>query len=206
MCILRLEKDVNFNYFYVRVTKLTCVSMLLRCSLFRCLYEFWPTNKQILVWDVGDFICCSLCWMLLLSYWNKVPGSQSKYGCSCCAKLSWTEPVGALCDNYILVYYHSHNSWLWRFACRESKRKDFCHLFHDLQSWIDCVLDWKYDQFGCPNDWSNQQICKLSILKVNKKSNGSLFIKTIHFCSFSWLMKCFSMHIIIPLDYASSQM
>ena len=88
---LRLEKDKNYNNFWVRCAKLICVTLFtIHCA--GCFYGF----------------CCTISWSWKNMDWS-ISGRQ----------VPWTEFVDSTCDINVLVYHYTEYRWLWGFASCE---------------------------------------------------------------------------------------
>lgn len=72
----RLEKDIRFNYFWTRCTKLVLVSFhpILQFLYIQTKNGGWiMMYLRLLYLAPGNSLCCTLCWMLQLSHCWPLP-------------------------------------------------------------------------------------------------------------------------------------
>lgn len=143
LCI-RLEKDIRFNYFWTRCTKLISVSLKNRGKLCSFLEQQETYNAYLFM--SGHTLCSTLCWMLQLPHCRTISWSKKNMDRSCVPKFQGSKPMEQIRDCSLLVNYNINNNRIWRLACWESKRNAVRCLLHALQLGIHILLDWKHDQ------------------------------------------------------------
>lgn len=143
--LIRLEKDIRFNYFCTRCTKLVLVSLKYLLSF----YLIHGLKKIVLLLDTiettGNSFCSALCWVLqLLNCWQ-ISWCKKNMDRRSNAELQRRRHVDQICNINILVNYNTDNNWIWWLACWEPKGNVVQYLLHAIQFGPHSLPHWQHD-------------------------------------------------------------